>query len=85
MTIPTMIPLFVMASSAATDIGYPLNRSAIVARGYDVPAGMATGAAIRRIRNRQMIIVHRTEGMIIRGWVLPERNITREAQAKCDR
>jgi phosphoenolpyruvate synthase/pyruvate phosphate dikinase len=63
-TTPAWTSLFAMASAVVTDIGGPLSHSSIVAREYDIPAVLGTGAATRRIQSGQTVQVDGDAGTV---------------------
>ena len=63
-TTPAWTPLFARAAAVVTDVGGPLSHGSIVAREYGIPAVLGTGAATRRIRSGQVIIVDGSAGVV---------------------
>jgi pyruvate,water dikinase len=66
-TTPAWTPLFARAAAVVTDVGGPLSHGSIVAREYGIPAVLGTGAATKRIRSGQVIVVDGSAGTVILG------------------
>lgn len=64
LTTPAWTPLFARAAAIVTDVGGPLSHGSIVAREYGIPAVLGTGAATKRIRSGQVIIVDGSAGVV---------------------
>jgi pyruvate,water dikinase len=63
-TDPSWSPLFVTIAGLVTEVGGLMTHGAVIAREYGLPAVVGVERATQRIRDRQMIRVHGTEGYV---------------------
>jgi rifampicin phosphotransferase len=63
-TAPPWTPLFATASGVVTDTGGVLSHGAVVAREYNIPAVVGTGAATAMIRDGQLLEVDGSTGVV---------------------
>ncbi|MED1205827.1 phosphoenolpyruvate synthase [Heyndrickxia acidicola] len=63
-TDPSWTPLFVSIKGLVTEVGGLMTHGAVIAREYGLPAVVGVEHATKRIKDRQQIRVHGTEGYI---------------------
>jgi len=63
-TDPSWTPLFVAVAGVVTEVGGLMTHGAVIAREYGLPAVVGVEHATQRIRDRQRIRVHGTEGYV---------------------
>jgi phosphoenolpyruvate synthase/pyruvate phosphate dikinase len=64
-TMPAWSPLFAMAGGVVTDTGSLPPHAAIVAREHRVPTVIAAGHASRTLRDRDVVTVDGTGGVVV--------------------